>query len=179
MSDSRVGSDWSVVSDGARSPKRSSDNGDGGRAKSPRSEGGSTSELAQRATPTTQDVGEQPVGSSSLDRTELDSGGGGSGGLLQGTLESAKATPTDQAPTGAGPATVAQLSVPPDVTGVCEERARGHPGDDHLCDHGLLWEPCGHRGVWEAKVTCWENTAPGDLDTQRIGRRFCALHAVY
>ena len=74
---------------------------------------------------------------------EHGSGGGGSGGLRRGTLDSAKATPTDQAPaagaesadaseTGVGPATVAQMDAPLGVAGPSEwertDQSQGHWG---------------------------------------------------
>ena len=105
MTDPSVGSDWSLITDGTRSSKRSSDNGEGGREpKSPRSESRVTSEFLEPSNHAIQDVsGESPVEPSPLDGTkELGSGGGASGELLRGRLESAKATPSDQAPWGWG-----------------------------------------------------------------------------
>ena len=119
-------------------PKRPSESGEEARSKSPRSDGGATN------------VG--PSGSL---------GGGGSGDLGSETLKSARATQSDRAPSGVGPAIVALPSTLPAVTGVRGDsvvEGDGYGGLRSLCDHGRLWEACPNPGRWSVEVKCWEKT---------------------
>ena len=161
--------------------KRVSDGESEGRSKSPRSVWESPAGSLQMRGPQLTDVGGQcDHASSPLEEIEQMQGGGGSGVPRRGTLESAKANPTDQAPgRGVGPTTVAQPHIRDNVPDNLRNSSQDHPGRDYPCDHGRLWTACGRAGKWRAAVECIGNRITGDPDYTINGTWFCAQHCFY
>ena len=92
-------------------------------------------------------------------------------------LESAKANPPDQGPSGLG-LTLAPQHVPEAVPELGQLIPGPEPDGDLVCDHGKLWDVCEKLATVELCVQVVKE-GQSSCTTTHTGRRFCSRPALF